>query len=109
MPVSLNEEDLFKYNTSSEYYNDLCFTYTTEEGTDIILDDRKNEYVDYNMSLCESNCEYTGYNNETKKAICNCQAKTNITLNSEIELDKEDILKQFLSIKNRINLNAIKC
>ena len=109
VPVSLKEEDLFKYNTSSEYYNDLCFAYTTDEGTDIILDDRQNEYIDNNMSLCTSNCEYTGYNIETKKAICNCQPKTNITFNIEIDFNKQDILVQFLNYKNRINLNAMKC
>ena len=87
VPVILNEEDLFKYNTSSEYYKDLCFTYTTEEGTDITLDDRKNEYIDKNMSLCESNCEYTGYKNTTKKAVCNCEVKKNITLTPEPPLE----------------------
>ena len=109
VPVILNEEELFKFNTSSEYYKDLCFTYTTEEGTDITLDDRKNEYIDKNMSLCESNCEYTGYKNTTKKAVCNCKVKKNITLSSEIIIDNQDILNKFFDIRNRINLKVMKC
>ena len=110
LPVSLKEDDLFKYNTSSEYYNDFCFPYTTEDGTDIILTDRKNEYVDNNMSLCDSNCEYTGYNNVTKKAVCNCEVrKDNISLNSEIGINKEDLLKTFIDIKSRLNLKSMKC
>ena len=109
VPVILNEDELFLYNTSSDYYNDLCFPYTTTEGTDIILDDRKNEYINNNMSLCEDNCEYTGYNIETKKAICNCNVKMATALISEIKLNNEKILKNFINIKNKINLSTMKC
>ena len=45
IPVLINEDKLFIYNPSSEFYNDLCFTYTTESGTDIILKDRRNNYI----------------------------------------------------------------
>ena len=37
IPVSIDEDNLFKYNPNSEYYNDECSTYTTENGTDILL------------------------------------------------------------------------
>ena len=40
-PAKVDENELFKYNMSSEYYNDLCYTYTTNDGTDITLSDRK--------------------------------------------------------------------
>ena len=36
--------------------------------TYIILKDRRNEYINNNLSLCESNCEYEGYDINTKKA-----------------------------------------
>ena len=39
--VNINENELFKHNSSSDYYNDICSIYTTEKGTDIILKDRK--------------------------------------------------------------------
>ena len=51
LPVSLNEKNLFKYNTSSEYYNDICFTYTTENKTDIIIKDRRDEYINNNLKF----------------------------------------------------------
>ena len=41
IPVSINEENLFKYNPNNEYYNNICFPFTTDKGTDIILIDRK--------------------------------------------------------------------
>ena len=87
----------------------MCFPYTTEDGTDIILTDRKNEYVDNNMSLCEDNCDFSGYNSETQKAICYCEVKIQTSLISEIQVNKEKILKNFLDIKSKINLSTMKC
>lgn len=67
IPVSIDENNLFKYNSSSEYYNDICYPYTTEYKTDIILEDRRNEYIDNAMSLCEKNCQYKNYDFKEKK------------------------------------------
>ena len=109
VPVVIDKDEIFLYNTSSGYYRDLCFPYTTEEGTDIILTDRKNQYVNNNMSLCEDNCTFSDYNSETKKAVCNCEIKIEKSLISEIKQNKEKILKNFLDIKSKINLNTMKC
>ena len=35
-PAIVDENNLFKYNQSSEYYNDICFNYTSKDNTDII-------------------------------------------------------------------------
>ena len=95
IPVSIDENNLFKYNISSNYYNDICFVYTTEKGTDIILKDRRNEFIYNNMSLCEDNCELIGYNSITKKAICNCEIKFNFRLFSEIFNNKNKLFNSF--------------
>ena len=70
IPVNIDEDNMFKYNSSHEYYNDICYPYTTENKTDIILKDRRDEYINNNMSLCENNCKYTKYDYNTKKVIC---------------------------------------
>ena len=46
--VKINDT-LDKYNASSDYYNNICYKYTSEFGTDISLKDRRNEFVDNNM------------------------------------------------------------
>ena len=51
LPCNIDENKVYKYNSSSDYYNDICFSSTTEKGTDIILSDRRNEFIDNNMSL----------------------------------------------------------
>ena len=54
IPVTIDESKLYKYDPNSGFYTDNCFTYTTENGTDIILNDRKQEYSKNNLALCES-------------------------------------------------------
>ena len=38
-------EDIDKLNISSGYYNDICYISTSDNGTDIILKDRKNDLL----------------------------------------------------------------
>ena len=33
-----------------DFYNDICYTYTNSKGTDVTLNDRKNEYINNNKS-----------------------------------------------------------
>ena len=84
IPVSIDEDNLFKYDPNSEYYADECIPSKSENGTDIILNDRQNEYNTNNYSLCQNNCTFTGYDPDTKKAICDCEIKTKVNLISEI-------------------------
>ena len=56
IPVSINESELFKYDISSDYYNDICFSYQEKNKADMIINDRRNEYLNNNLSVCEENC-----------------------------------------------------
>jgi len=107
--VDIDEEYLFKYNISSNYYNDICFPFTTEYKTDIILSDRRNEYINNNMSLCESNCEFTGYNFNKKEAICECNVKIKLPLISEIVINKNKLLNNFIKLEETTNIYTLKC
>ena len=109
IPVNIDENNLFKYNISSDYYNDICFPFTTEYKTDIILIDRRNEYINNNMSLCESNCELTGYNFDKKEAICECNIKIKLPLISEIVINKNKLLNNFINLKETTNIYTLKC
>ena len=108
VPAVIGKDDINKYNSSNEYYNDICYTHTSDNGTDIILTDRKNEYIINNMSLCELKCEYGGYDSDIKKAKCECEVKIKIPLMSEITINS-NILKKKIDIKNSLNLKVMKC
>ena len=109
LPVLIDENNIFKHNSSSEYYNDICFTYTTENGTDIILNDRKNEFINNNLSICEDNCELEGYDSKTIRAKCDCKVKKEISLISEISSNKKELLKKFTDVNNIFNVKIIEC
>ena len=74
IPVSLND-DIDLHNTSSDYYNNKCSKGTSKYGTDITLNDRKNEFINNNMTLCEEDCDLIDYNKNTEKVKCCCKIK----------------------------------
>ena len=109
LPMSIDNDDIILYNSSSDYYNDICYTFTTDNGTDITLNDRKKEFINNNRSLCKTKCEYNGYDNDNKKVKCECEIKINIPLISEISFNKKELLNNFVNINNVINLEIMKC
>ena len=60
-------DTLDKYNPKSNYYNNICSKTTSESGTDISLNDRRNEFIENNMSLCEENCDLVEYDEKKEK------------------------------------------
>ena len=106
LPVGIDENEKYKYNSSDQYYNDICYTHTTENGTDITLSDRKAEYNNKNLSLCEANCKLKGY--ESKKVNCECKIKQSSEKPSEV-LNKKNLLNSFIDISNSINIKIVKC
>ena len=108
IPVKLND-NLEKYNSSSNYYNDICSKTTSESGTDISLKDRKNEFMNKNMTLCEEDCDLVEYNYTTEKAKCSCSIKISLPLFEDIKFDKVKLYKSFTDINNFANINILKC
>ena len=51
------KEDIEKLNTSSGYYNDICYTLTTEKGTDECLEEWNdyNEYMSHRVEEASNN------------------------------------------------------
>ena len=109
IPVELTD-DIDKINPASEYYNDICYTYTSEDGTDISLLDRKNNFVNNNLTLCEEDCKFNGYNYTIGKAACSCNIQINPTTKiGDIVFDKNKLLDSFTNFKNIMNINVLKC
>ena len=109
IPVSINEDYLYKYNPNSEYYTDSCNTYTTENGTDILINDRKNEFTNNNMSLCENICEYEGYEQDTKKAFCKCGIRYKEMALSELDNNSNLLANNFTNDNSTSNFGTMKC
>ena len=110
IPVNIDENNLIKYDPNSEYYTDECYPYTTENGTDILINDRQDEFNNNNMSLCENNCSYNGYEKDTKNAKCECKIKSKQFLISE-KVNQTDILSynNFTNQNLSTNIISMKC
>ena len=79
IPVLISEKEINQHNPESEFYNDECFMFTSESGTDISLFDRKNNFNYNNMSLCEKSCNFLRYDINNSRVECECKIKMNLT------------------------------
>ena len=109
LPLTLNG-NLEQYDPNSDFYNDICATYTSENGTDLTLSDRKNNYINNNLAICEESCTFIQYNESIGKAVCSCKTKTDFANKiSENGINKEDLLKNFADFNNIFNVKILKC
>ena len=108
IPIKITE-NIDKLNASSGYYNDLCYIATSDSGTDINLNDRKNEFVDNNRTVCQDGCIFSNYDNKKQKAKCSCDIVEHSSSNDKISIDKSKLYENFLDIKNIANINLLKC
>ena len=102
--ISINENDLDKYNSTSKYYTDECSKTKSKDGLDLTIYDKKFEYNEKNMSLCEFNCTYKGYNINTSKVKCFCPPKGEIN-SSETKQE----LNKISTEKKSTNFDIAKC
>ena len=109
IPVVLTE-NIEKMNSSSDYYNDICYTTTSVNGTDISLSDRKKEFVNNNLTVCEEDCDFSDYDYDLGKAVCSCKVKTNSTAKIiGVTIDKDKLYNSFTDFKNIANVKVLKC
>ena len=107
IPVKIDENNLDKYEQDSDYYNDRCYTNASDNGKDKPIEYRRKEFINNNMSLCESECDYKGYDYETKNSKCECEIKNEISI-FNIKIDTERLYNQFTGLTSS-NIDIIKC
>ena len=106
IPLNISEDELYKHDPESDYYNDRCNKYTSENKLDMTLYDRKNEFNEKNLSLCEVNCTFKGYNTNTSTVQCECIQNQGLDrLNNE----KNDLVIKIESSKSSSNIDVMQC
>ena len=110
---SLSQSGYNLFDSEDDFYNDICSTFTSNNGTDMTLADRKTEIFSAagNISMCQSGCIFESYNKTTKKAKCNCDVQTNTTETniSKIEFSSPNIATSFISTLKNSNFLVLKC
>ena len=101
---------IFLFNSSHDFYLDVCFKFTTSNGSDIYLNDRRKKYF-INEPFCEEGCELIDTHNydNFNKLVCECPIKytqENYT-NISFVLQEED--ERFKKSYIFPNIRVIKC
>ena len=120
IPVELNEklldlyEDLQKsgydlFNIEDPFYNDLCSPYKSENGTDVLLSDRKNDYYNNNYTTCQANCQYSSFNSEYQFLKCECKVIVDDIDINDFDKFSKKIYKNFYDILKNSNYKTLKC
>ena len=104
--IKLKESGYDLYNPKDSFYQDICSTFTSDDGTDILLSDRQSDYFE-NISLCENGCSYKGYDYNIEKAKCECNVKEEIKIEENKNL-KNKLFSSF-GLENFSNIRVIKC
>ena len=122
IPIKLNEETQKLYedlksqgynlfDKNDKFYQDICTPYKSENGTDVLLSDRLNDFFTPNQLICQANCEYSDYLSESQYLKCEC----NITNQEKIEtkepekITAKSIVKSFYNILKYSNYKVLKC
>ena len=115
---SLTESGYNICNKKDSFYQDICSTFTSSNGTDILLSDRKKYiYTEVqNQSMCQTGCELLSYNQISKKAKCNCTVEENLDdLTDLIDLNIDNFFinkkkeETFFNTLSNSNFRILKC
>ena len=110
--VVSNGYDVF--DSSSPFYNDVCAPFTNENGNDVLLEERRSDYFNENINLCEPGCTFDSYNLSLKMYTCSCPIKaevgTQLEANeNEYEEVSKEIPKSFYKKHKHSNIEVFKC
>ena len=122
VPLQLTEEEEKFYKEISEqgydifdlgdkFYREICTPYNSENGTDVLLDDRE-EFFYYPIAekmVCQNNCEYSSYSLDTKYMKCECGNGNHLVTLDIKHLSKENVLQSFLSTLKSTNYKVMRC
>ena len=104
------------FNSSDDFYNDICSKYTSVNGTDISMADRKNIIFNNNgkMSLCQKRCSFENYNTKTRKVKCNCSPQTSNKFMESFDILFEDFSMNslgdnFFNTLKHSNILVLRC
>jgi len=95
-------------NSSDPFFNDICYSYSTDDGSDMILKDRIND-VYQNFSVCDSGCEYESIDTDQMTVACSCSVSNDTESDDDDDdssLNLKDIL---LNLFEDSTFGVIKC
>ena len=109
VPAKINTTQDYKHNPFHKYYYDPCIREESDDGFDLTIDTRIDEYAKNNYSLCEVNCEFISLDTESKIVTCKCKIKSEFKSLTEI-ISEKNLLNTYVKRKKRItNFFVLSC
>ena len=107
--VVSNGYDVF--DAESPFYNDVCSPFTNENGNDVLLDERRSDYFNENLNICEKGCTFVSYNISLKMYTCRCPIKTKFNQSTENEYEEitKEFPESFYKKHKHSNIEVFKC
>lgn len=118
LPMSLDENKMTKikelpdsniaFNSSDEFYLDVCYKFTNSKYDDVYLEDRKEYFI--SEPLCEEGCIFGNFEeNNTKRIKCICDLKDNIYNSNDAKFKSNEKSEEFSKKYNAPNIKVLKC
>ena len=99
------------FNINSPFYTDFCTKYTTEDGTDMILADRKKYIYEAIMNEinCQENCEFSSYDIQKRYLECSCKIEEKIDTIDYEKFNPKKMYQSFYDVLKYSNYKVICC
>ena len=110
LPINLSEsEESYLRSFSNKTIEDNCLPAQSSSGADLTSSDRKKEYIERSIDLCQKNCFISGYDIETKYVKCDCLTLENNldiyflkeSCNKDEKNDKTNLYDEALALYNK--------
>ena len=76
----------------------------------LLLSDRKKDFYNPNITLCEDKCQYDGFDIDSLKVKCHCGIKPTVNSDtSKVKFSPNTILENFYKLEKYANIKIVTC
>ena len=104
----LDSQNVNAFNSSEDFYIDNCNQFTSSNGDDVFIQERKKNYYP-DIPLCEKDCTFVKFNSDTQKVTCNCNYKEGSENYDDVQFANNPIDKKFMKNLFLENFQTMKC
>ena len=99
------------FNLNDPFYTDFCTKYTTEDGTDMTLADRKKYIYEQIMQevQCQENCNFSSYDPDKRNLECKCKVQEEINTIDYKQFNLKKLYNTFYDVLKYSNYKVILC
>ena len=106
--INLIDQGINVFNSSNDFYKDLCYYYKSPNGKDVPLKARITAFFP-NITLCDAGCENVGVDLTEMKAKCECKFIDLVNVDFMGDNLYTKTITDIIDIISELNIGVIKC